>query len=103
MSEKNIIKRKIIEAIESDQLSKDSINKASLFGSFLYGTESKESDVDLVVELNPSTPIGFFKLAHIRRNLESFIGRKVDLLTPDAMSPYFRNNVLIEAESIYER
>ena len=46
--------------------------------------------------------MGYFELADIQENLERSVGRKVDLLTPRAISKYFRDRVLAEAELIYE-
>ena len=99
--DKKEIKKQILEAIENEP-SKDSIKKASLFGSYLHEAQSKDSDVDILVEFKPSAQIGFFKFVQIQRNLGDSIGKKVDLLTPASISNFFREKVLNEAETIYE-
>ncbi|KKR85526.1 MAG: hypothetical protein UV53_C0004G0015 [Candidatus Azambacteria bacterium GW2011_GWE1_42_9] len=41
-------------------------------------------------------------MVRIQRKLGEFIGKKVDLLTPQSLSKFFREKVLAEAEDIYE-
>jgi len=99
---KQEIKQKIKEAVEKDPL-KESIQKVSLFGSYIHGDFKGNSDVDVLIEFTPTANIGFFELARIKRNMESFTNVEVDLLTPESISKYFRAEVLKEAEKIYEK
>ena len=99
---KEDLKQKIKEAVEKDPL-RVNIQKVSLFGSFVRGDFKDDSDVDVLIEFTPTASIGFFELARIKRNMESFTNREVDLLTPEAISKYFRVEVLKEAEKIYEK
>ncbi|HRZ94957.1 MAG TPA: nucleotidyltransferase family protein [Candidatus Moranbacteria bacterium] len=96
------IEQKLIEAIEKDPHKKD-MKKVSLFGSYIYGQPREDSDVDVLVEFEPNSSISLFDLVHIRRNFSEFIGKKVDLLTPSALSKYFRDEVLAKAKTIYEK
>ena len=95
------IREKIKMAVEKNPYKKD-IRKLSLFGSELHGTAKEGSDVDLLVEFVPDAKIGFFRLAEIEKDIEHNIGRKVDLLTPRQLSHFFRDNVLAEAELLYQ-
>lgn len=99
---KQEIKQKIKEAVEKDPL-KDNIQKVSLFGSCVRGDFKDNSDVDILIEFTPTASIGFFELARIKRNMEKYADKEVDLLTPEAISQYFREEVIKEAEIIYER
>lgn len=99
---KQEIKQKIKEAVENDPL-KDNIQKVSLFGSYVHGNFKDDSDVDVLIEFTPEARIGFFKYFDIRENMEKHLQRKVDLLTPEALSKYFREEVLKETEIIYEK
>ena len=100
--DKEKLKKQILEAIKQDPLSKGSIQKAFLFGSFLREAQSVDSDVDILIELKSDVPVGLFTLARIQRELSRLTGRKIDLLTPQALSKFFRDEVLNEAELIYE-
>jgi hypothetical protein len=62
-----------------------------------------DSDVDLLVEFEPDAIPGLFGMARLERELSAlFGGRKVDLRTPEDLSRYFRQQVLDEAEVLYE-
>ena len=99
--EKDQIKKQVFDAIERDP-AKDSIQRASLFGSYLHGTPGNSIYVDILVEFKPSTEFGFFDFVRLQRRISESIGKKVDLLTPASMSKFFREEVMDEAETIYE-
>lgn len=76
------------------------IKRLSLFGSYLHDTAGFDSDVDLLVEFKE--PVGFFALSDMLHYFEEHLGKKVDLLTPNSLSKYFRDEVLAQAEQVYE-
>ncbi len=79
------------------------IRKLSLFGSALREDFNSESDVDVLVEFEPGAKIGYFELVEMQYALSDLIGYEVDLLTPAALSKYFRQQVLDTAMTIYDR
>lgn len=95
------MKKRISEAIINDPARND-IEKASLFGSYLRNEAKNKNDVDVLVEFKPTAKIGLFEFVRIQRRLSDFVGKKVDLLTPDALSKFIKENILNEAETIYE-
>ncbi|MDP3957454.1 MAG: nucleotidyltransferase domain-containing protein [bacterium] len=99
---KNTIKQKIVENIETFP-HKEAIRRLALFGSQLHETATEESDIDILVEFQPNARIGFFKMSHMLQFLEKNTGHKVDLVPQDGLSKYFRDEVISEAETIYER
>lgn len=76
------------------------IRKLSLFGSVLRNDFGPDSDVDVLVEFEPGkTPgLAFFAM---QDELSELLGCSVDLNTPMWLSPYFRSQVLAEAEPVY--
>lgn len=102
MEEKNRIKKQILEAIQNEPL-KSAIKKAALFGSYLKGEQKVDSDIDILVELEPKVRVGLFKFAEMQEILSRHLGKKVDLLTFEGLSKYIRDQVLEKAETIYER
>ena len=78
------------------------IRKFAFFGSILRDDFRPDSDVDILVDLDYSVPIGLFQIARMERQLSEMIGRKVDLRTPEDLSDYFRDEVISEAEVLYE-
>jgi predicted nucleotidyltransferase len=99
---KEIIEEKIKESIKHVS-HKEAINKVALFGSYLHDNPTEASDVDILIEFVPNAKIGFFQMSDILRNLEGSLQKKVDLVTPDALSRHFRDEVLSEVETLYER
>ena len=78
------------------------ICRLALFGSFASGTNHPESDVDLLVEFSPGRTPGLFKLVAIAEELSPhFGGRKIDLRTPQDLSPYFREQVINGSQELY--
>jgi len=100
--DKQKLKARLLEAVKKNPHRAD-IKSVALFGSHVHGTAKEDSDVDVLIEFMPNATVGFFKLAQIQRSLRDFLGKKVDVLTPEAISKYFRNEVLQEAERVYER
>lgn len=96
------IKKQLLLAINSNPF-KEKIKKVSLFGSYLNGKSTIDSDIDLLIEFKPTAQIGFFGLAELQRNLGEFTGKTIDISTPQSLSKYFRKMVLKEAEIIYEK
>ena len=79
------------------------IYKMMLFGSALREDFGPESDIDILVEFDPDAQIGDFGLVEMQDDLEHLLGRKVNLQTPDALSPDIRQEVLDTALVLYER
>jgi predicted nucleotidyltransferase len=77
------------------------IKKLSFFGSVLREDFTSKSDVDILVEFEPGTIIGFIGLAGLEIELSKILGHRVDLRTPADLSRYFRQKVLDRAEIQY--
>ena len=71
------------------------IRRLSVFGSALREDFGPDSDVDVLVEFEPDRTPGFLGIARMELELSKlFSGRRVDLRTPEDLSPYFRRDVL---------
>ena len=66
-----------------------------IFGSMARGEAGPDSDVDILVNLNPGRSL--LDIVAIKQDLEDLLGRKVDVVTEAAISPYIREQVLKEA------
>lgn len=73
----------------------------ALFGSILTMSFKPTSDVDFLVQFEKEYTPTLFDLVDMESELASIIGHKVDLKTPNELSPYFRDKVISEAEVIY--
>jgi predicted nucleotidyltransferase len=78
------------------------IRKLAVFGSALREDFRAESDLDVLVEFEPGRTPGLIRLAGMEIELSTLLGgRKVDMNTPLCLSPYFRDEILAEAEPVY--
>ncbi len=77
------------------------VRRLSLFGSILRADFTPESDVDMLVEFEPGKTPGMIGFGAMILELEQLVGRKVDLRTPNDLSPYFRPTVLSEARTLH--
>ena len=69
------------------------VSKIGLFGSFAGGSQSRGSDIDLLVDF--SAPVGF-EFLELKEYLEGKFKRKVDLVTRAALKPAIKQRVLKE-------
>ena len=67
--------------------------RASLFGSAVHGTMTKESDVDILVHLKDGATL--LEFVGIKQDLEEVLGKKVDLLEYDAIKTGLRKSILL--------
>jgi predicted nucleotidyltransferase len=76
------------------------IRRMAVFGSALRGELRPDSDLDVLVEFEPGHTPGlvFFE---IEAELSALFGRKVDLNTPQFLSPRIRQRVQSEAEVLF--
>jgi predicted nucleotidyltransferase len=71
-----------------------------VFGSVARGEAAEQSDIDLLVEFAKRKSL--LAVVKLERELSAALGRKVDLLTEAAISPYLRQGILRELQVIYE-
>jgi predicted nucleotidyltransferase len=76
------------------------ISRLAISGSALRSDFRPDSDVDVLVEFEQGhiPGLSFFSM---ERELSEILNHKVDLNTPQFLSPYFRDHVLAEAEAQY--
>lgn len=66
-----------------------------VFGSVLYGTDTEESDLDLLID--PAPDMTLLDIGGIIEDLQDVLGMKVDVLTPECLPAKWRARVLAEA------
>lgn len=69
-----------------------------VFGSFVRGDANQNSDVDLLVEMEPGRDL--LDIIGFSQELEEKFGRKFDVLTDGGLSPYLRDSILSEARPL---
>jgi predicted nucleotidyltransferase len=83
---------------ENRQLLKSyGVKNIHVFGSVARGEAEAGSDVDLLVEFEPSAHVGMFEFSRLRRELSQLLNCRVDLATPDALHKGMKEDILREA------
>jgi len=94
-------KSDVIERISGagGQLHKFGIARIGLFGSFRRNQAGRQSDVDLLVDFESGRKT-FDNFIDACFYLEDILGRKVELITEEALSPYLKDSILEEIEYV---
>jgi predicted nucleotidyltransferase len=75
--------------------------RAYLFGSYARNQETKDSDIDILVDLDAG--IGLFQFANIQVQLMEKLQKNVDLVSTKGLSPYIGPYIHNDKILIYER
>ena len=91
-----------IKTTVADYFKAQPVLKAWLFGSFSRNEQKPDSDVDIIVLLDNSRPIGL-KFFGMWNDLEELLGRKVDLVSEGTLLPFAQESAEKDKILIYER
>ena len=94
-------KNAVIEILRANKTSIRSygVRRLGIFGSVVRDEHHAESDVDLLVEFQKEAKT-FDNFIHLAFFLEEVLGRKVELVTTDSLSPYIGPRILEEVEYV---
>lgn len=81
------IQREVIAVLQ-----RRGVAHAGVFGSFARGEQRPDSDLDLLVEFEGWSSL--IDMAGLRLDLQDLLGRRVDVVTPDGLSPSIRDHVM---------
>ena len=79
------------------------VKRAYLFGSCSRGEETKYSDVDILVDLDMTKPMGLFQYVNMKLELQDLLHREVDLVESEELLPSARESANRDKFLIYER
>lgn len=86
----------------ADFFSKQPVLKAYLFGSYSRNKGTKNSDIDLLVELDYSQPVGL-EFIQMQIDLQKILSKKVDLASARGLSKHIKPILDEEKKLIYAR
>jgi uncharacterized protein len=72
---------------------------AGVFGSVARGEAKKDSDVDILVRFKK--PTSLLGIIHLERIISEKLGREVDLVTENSLSPLIKKDVFRDLKPIY--
>ena len=85
----NKIKEKILPIIQDY-----GVKRLALFGSCVRGEMDKDSDIDILVDIEAD--ISLLDFIGLKQKIEEALGRKVDLVEYDCLKPLLRERILKE-------
>ena len=89
----------IIDALRDlkpELVAKYKLRSIALFGSYARGEQTAESDVDVLVDVDPVIGLGFVDMADA---IESRLGIKTDVVPSDGVKPRYR--AFIQKDLVY--
>ena len=87
----------VLLAKHQEQLKQFGVKRWGVFGSFARDQQNAGSDVDILVEFEPGKK-SFDNFMHLAFFLEEQVGRRVELVTPESLSPHIGPHILREVE-----
>jgi len=86
--------KKILADNRDELARKYGVKEIGIFGSYVRREQKDRSDVDILVEF--CEPIGLFKFMELEEYLGKILGKKVDLVTREALKPHIGKHILEE-------
>ena len=75
------------------------VREIGIFGSFVKGSHTVQSDVDILIDFKRGHK-DIFNFMRLKYYLESLLGKKVDLVMKKAVKPMLKKSILREVEYV---
>jgi predicted nucleotidyltransferase len=73
------------------------VRRAALFGSVARGDNRPDSDIDVMIEIEPDARITVYDYAGLKEYIESLFDGPVDVVSRDSLKPYVRPAATVDA------
>ncbi|WP_017293279.1 nucleotidyltransferase family protein [Geminocystis herdmanii] len=94
-NELDILKEKI-KKIKLEIEKEYQIDELGLFGSYVRGEQTEDSDIDLLVTFKPEAKFGLIKYLKLQNLLSDKLEKQVDLVMKKGLKPYIGEQILKE-------
>jgi predicted nucleotidyltransferase len=75
------------------------VTHAALFGSRARGDHGPDSDIDIIVDIDPSVDMSIYEYVGLKRYIASLLEGPVDVIDREGLKPYIRPPA--EGEAVY--
>jgi len=89
-----------IRSMEKELRSKG-VTSLSIFGSVARGDTTPQSDIDVLIEVDPKSEFDLIELVWLHDRLSDQLGRPVDVIMADAIRSDMRKTVLNERKLVF--
>jgi predicted nucleotidyltransferase len=93
--ELGVIQNKLHEKLP-DLCLRYGIKSLGIFGSYLHGTQTRRSDLDLLVEFYEDAPVTLIGFVALEREIATHLGLRVDLVERGTLKPTIGKRILAE-------
>jgi predicted nucleotidyltransferase len=73
------------------------VMRAALFGSLARGDNRPDSDIDVMIEIDPDARIGVYEYVDLKDYVTGLFDVPVDVVTRENLKPHLRGKALAEA------
>ena len=73
------------------------VSHAALFGSRARGDNRSDSDIDIMIEVDPAAGIGVYEYVALKDYIAALFDRPVDVVSRDGLKPYVKPAVTTDA------
>lgn len=74
---------------------------AAVFGSVARGDARPDSDIDVLVELDPQQPMGLFEYARLKLYIAELLGESTDVVNKKTLKPLLKDAILRDAVNVF--
>lgn len=98
-----MIRDEVVSKLKADEphLRARGVTRLALFGSVLRGEERADSDVDILIDVDPNVKFSILDRAGLMNRLEDLLGRPVEICRRENLKPLLRDRILSEAVDIF--
>ena len=73
------------------------VSHAALFGSRARGDNRPDSDIDIIIEVDPAAGIGVYEYVALKDYIAALFDRPVDVVSREGLKPYVKPAVTTDA------
>jgi uncharacterized protein len=96
-------KNRIISTLLANraELERQGVLHAALFGSMARGDATAESDIDIMIDLDPAHGMGVFEYVGLKEYIAGLFDIRVDVVNRNGLKPYVKPSVLADAIHVF--
>jgi len=88
--------KRVLKEYKEELKKKYGIKEIGIFGSYIRQEQSKDSDLDILVEFEPDAKMDLIKFVELENHISELLEVKVDLVMESALKPRIGKYILRE-------